>query len=249
MRKIINHRWCCVLSAALLPIGAEATDRTLTNAALPSAESIVQQVVSRALTNEDSNTARFNTRYAYTRLRTWEYHNEAGELTKVKDKQTEENTSPTDGTNDVEALVHGRDLKLGSYPVSNIVSRFEFTLKGREILNGRAAYVLDFVPRKNLPVKHLLDPLINQTAGRVWVDEADYAIIKGRFHLLSPVDVVGGVAGRLTKFSCSFDRVRTPEGCWVVQRIDWHREGRLVLVTRIVDYHEQRIHQRLMPDR
>ena len=135
------------------------------------------------------------------------------------------------------------------YSLSNLVSRFQFTLVGRENVNGRSALVLDFQPAgKKLPVNSYKDNFINKAAGRVWVDEADYAIAKADLHLTQPVSVLGGLVGSVWKFTYSFERDRTPEGLWFARHVDWHLEGREVVFHRIVDYHEQKIdEQKVLP--
>jgi hypothetical protein len=57
-------------------------------------------------------------------------------------------------------------------------------------------------------------------------------------HLTEKVNVVGGLVGSIWKFDYGFDRVRTADGLWFTHGVDWHLEGREVIVRRTVDYHE-----------
>jgi hypothetical protein len=57
-------------------------------------------------------------------------------------------------------------------------------------------------------------------------------------HLTEQVNVLYGLVGAVWKFEYSFDRARTPEGWWYARQVDWHLEGREVVVNRVVDYHE-----------
>jgi len=77
----------------------------------------------------------------------------------------------------------------------------------------------------------------------VWVDEEDYALAQAQLHLTEPVTVLGGLVGVLRKFTYEFTRVRTPEGLWFARNMDWHLEGREVVINRIVDYHEQKLNE------
>jgi hypothetical protein len=236
--------WIVVLSASLFLGAADGNARAQTSAILPNVQQIVERAVNYVITNEDTNTALFNRHYKYTRVRTWVYHNEAGKLTDFKQTQTKENTAQAgpEGGNP-KYLVKGRDLVLRPYPVKNIVARFDFTLIGEESVNGRKAYVIGFVPRKKLPVLQLYDSLINKATGKVWVDEQDYAIAKAQFHLIPPIKLAYGLVGQIAEFSCTVLRSRTVEGLWFVRRMDWHLDGRLITVSRKIDYHDDRAHQ------
>jgi hypothetical protein len=151
--------------------------------------------------------------------------------------------------NDARAYTEGKALKVKDYSIPNLVSRFQFTLVGREMLNGRPSLVVDFKPlNDHLPVNQFADNFINKAAGRVWIDEGDYAVAQAQVHLTQPVNVLGGLIGAIWKFTYEFTRVRTPEGYWFARNMDWHLEGREVVVNRIVDYHEQKLNaQKIVP--
>jgi hypothetical protein len=122
----------------------------------------------------------------------------------------------------------------------DLLKRFDFTLSGREVVNGRPALIVDFKPAsRKPPEKSIKDRFINKAAGRVWVDEADYAMVKADLHLTEKVNVVGGLVGAVAKFTLSIQRERTPEGLWFIRKQNWHLEGREVFIRRQVDYHEE----------
>jgi hypothetical protein len=226
-------------------------------APLPPMEVVMQRALERAA-KEDDNDREFNQHYDYTRVRLTEFRNSKGELKRHEEKRTAEgvdkNTmtrpTPVAAPETVEtdaplseshSNIRGKALQVKDYSLTNLVSRFQFTLIGREVVNGRPSLVLDFQPAaKVLPVHSYKDRFINKAAGRVWVDEADYAIAKANLHLTQQVNVLGGLVGAVWKFTYSFDRERTPEGFWYARHVDWHLEGREVVFHRIVDYHEQK---------
>jgi len=108
-------------------------------------------------------------------------------------------------------------------------------------VQGRPALVLDFKPAsKNLPERNLKDKFINQVAGRVWLDEADAAVAKADLHLTRRVNLVGGLVGAVSKFTCTVARERTEDGYWYVRATHWQLEGREVIFQRIVRYCEER---------
>ena len=143
---------------------------------------------------------------------------------------------------DTHSGIQGKALKVKDYSIPNLVKRFQFTLVGREMLNGRPSLVVDFKPlNDHLPINQFADKFINLAAGRVWIDEEDYAVAQAQLHLTQPVNVVGGLVGEVQKFTYQFTRVRTSEGYWFARSMDWHLEGREVVVNRIVDYHERKL--------
>ena len=66
-----------------------------------------------------------------------------------------------------------------------LISRYRATLVGREKLNGRMAYLLEFEPKsKKLPVNHRIDYALNNSRGQVWIDAEDYGVARIEFHLM-----------------------------------------------------------------
>ena len=234
---------------------------------------LLQQVVARAVNVEDKNDNLFDMSYQYIRTRIWEYRNSAGELTSREEKYSVENKPlrlaalsaalsaankplpppppvvKEEPASETHSNIRGKALKVKDYSIPNIVKRFQFTLVGREMLNGRPALVVDFKPLNNhLPVNQFADRFINKAAGRVWIDEEDYAIAQARLHLTEQVDVICGIVGSVWKFNFQFTRLRTPEGYWFARRMDWHLEGREVVFNRIMDYHERKLNeQKIIP--
>ncbi|MGZ5543390.1 MAG: hypothetical protein ACXWIU_01845, partial [Limisphaerales bacterium] len=93
---------------------------------------------------------------------------------------------------------------------------------------------------KKLPNNNFKDRFINIAVGRIWVDEGDSALVKASLHLTEKVNVIGGVVGAVGKFTCTVDRERTADGLWFTRAMDWHLEGRAVLVRRTIDHHEEK---------
>jgi len=226
-------------------------------APLPPLEVVLQRTLARAAT-EDDNDHEFNRHYSYTKVRVTEFRNTKGELKSSEEKRSAEGVKPkmtgqpapppppkpvetNAPLSETHSNIRGKTLQVKDYSLTNLATRFQFTLVGREVVNGRPSLVLDFKPTdKTQPIHNYKDRFINKAAGRVWVDEADYAIAKANLHLSQPVSVLGGLVGSVKKFTYSFDRERTPEGYWYASHVDWHLEGREVIFHRVVDYHERK---------
>ena len=230
---------------------------------LPTIETVLQRVADQAV-KEDENTRAFRERYAYTRTRVTEYRNAKGEVRKREEKKGENDplqkaraarlqpvvakTPRAQGVNtnqpvsETHSNVRGKAFKKSDFVLNDdLIGRFEFAVTGREVLNGRPALIVDFQPaRKKVPERNLKDRFINKAAGRVWVDEADYALVKADLHLTEQVNVLGGLVGAVREFTFAFLRERTPDGFWFIRNSNWHLEGREVFVHRTVDYYEER---------
>jgi hypothetical protein len=92
-----------------------------------------------------------------------------------------------------------------------------------------------------MPERNLKDRFINKAGGRVWVDEGDYCLVKADVHLTQKVNVGFGLIGAVWKFDYGFERGRTDDGLWFTRDVNWHLEGREVVINRQVDYHEKMI--------
>ncbi len=241
---------------AILLAGPVSLFAANTNAPLPAFASLLQHVVQRAK-NEGDNDRTFDERYRYTRTKVTEFRNSAGQL-KKHDASTNEhvptaappapvtaaNPKPvpekTEAVSDTHSNVRGQQIKKSDFLLNqDLVNRFEFTIVGRESLNGRPAWAIDFVPaNKPLPERNLKERFINKAAGRIWVDTTDYSLVKADLHLTRQVNVGWGLIGAVWKFNYGFERERTTDGLWFPHEVHWHLEGREVIVNRTVDYHE-----------
>jgi hypothetical protein len=111
-----------------------------------------------------------------------------------------------------------------------LVSKYRFTLSGRETLNGRAAYVLSFEPRSSdLPVKRRLDRLLNKVAGRAWIDEQDYEISRVDLHLAENVSAWGGLLASVRKFLLRVEQIKLDESTWLPSYVDAYIDGRILI--------------------
>jgi hypothetical protein len=255
-----------IFLSAVRWLPAQTNDTSVADAKpLPTVDFLLQQVIARAVNKEDENDILFDMNYQYTRTRTWEYRNSSGAVISQETKSSLENkplrlaakaarladpnqpakSKPVVKDEPVSAThsnIRGKALKVNDYSIPNLIKRFQFTLVGREMLNGRPTLVADFKPvSDHLPASSLADTFINKAAGRVWIDEEDYAIAQAKLRLTQQVNVLGGIAGAVWKFTYDFTRLRTPEGYWFARSLDWHLEGREVVFNRIVDYHERKL--------
>lgn len=271
MRIVLNYRKsiCCMKQfRPFFPVsilfGAFAVGEAV-ESPLPPLETVLSRAVQTARM-ESTNDHDFNRHYFYTRTKVTEYHNAAGDLKRHDEKQNindparvaarrpEQSATKADppkngSPSDTQSNVRGKAADEKDFTLNDdFLKRFICTLVGRETINGRPALVIDFKPSgDDLPVNNIKDKFINHAAGRVWIDEGDYALVKGEAHLTQQVNIFGGLAGAVWKFTYSFDRERTADGLWFPRDVNWHLEGREVVINRIVDYHEETTDVRKAP--
>lgn len=175
---------------------------------LPAVDDVLQRVVEKAQ-RETGNDEEFKDRYHFTRNRSTEYRNSKGELKKRESKTRVNKPDPAPAA-DLSASPDSTAVP-GQHPANtnstkfakeeflgntNLLARFQFTMVGREVVDGRPALVIDFVPaKKKLPEPTLKDKFINKAAGRVWVDEVEDVLVKANFRLTEKVNLVGGLVG------------------------------------------------------
>jgi hypothetical protein len=243
-----------VLLAWPIPLVAQSNDVV---APLPSVSFVLQRAMEESSRESDLDRA-FKQHYSYTRTRVTEYRSSDGDLKSREEKTNKSQPRAVTTVQPAQTTVHATDARPAGATLDgenvhgkafdrkdfllnpDLLNRFQFTLAGREIINGRPALMVDFQPKSgDLPEQNIKDRFINRAAGRVWVDEQDYALVKADLHLTQRVNVFGGLVGAVWKCTYSFERERTDDGLWFVRNVDWHLEGRAVIVRRVIDYHEQ----------
>ena len=233
-------------------------------APLPTLKELFNHVLERAR-KESENDRIFATNYVFIRSKTKEFRNEKGEIKKQETKvrtndpaaiiasmaalnlepeqpQPDEPNEPDQPVSDTHSNVRGKALDRDEFLESgDVVKRFDFRLEGREMVNGRPALLVEFHPKDGRqPVHSLKDKFINKAAGRVWIDEGDYALVKANLWLTERVNVLGGLLGAVWKFTTEIERERLDDGLWFTREWTWHLEGRELFIHRTVDFHEER---------
>jgi hypothetical protein len=98
-----------------------------------------------------------------------------------------------------------------------LLSRYQFVVEKRVVLNNRPTLVLRFRPKEgNLPSRNVQDKLLNCMAGRLWIDETDADTARLEVSLVEPVFLGWfGLLGSLTQCDVSLERQRMPDGVWI----------------------------------
>jgi len=118
-----------------------------------------------------------------------------------------------------------------------LVSRYKSRVLGVEAVNGRLAYVLAFEPKEGrLPVRRRIDHALNNSRGRIWIDQQDFGVVRVEFELSKAVRLWGGIIGKMGALQGRLEQVRVEEGVWLPQRVDLYMKGRVLFKS----FHQQR---------
>lgn len=254
MKVLLQMAGVLVLGLAGGRVGANSPE-----APLPPVAVVIERVLARSQ-QESENDAVFKANYFFKRSKTTEHRNIRGHLTGRKEKVSvnEPAARPADedrvaasgsggtGGNGIssDASRHKREF----VNHTNLVKRFAFALRGRELVAGRPTLVVEFKPaREKLPAADFKERCLSKMAGCVWVDEAEYVIVKVDARLTERIGVVGGLLGSVHHFDFSFGRERTEDGLWYTRLLKWHLQMRELIVDRVIDCVETRTDVRKLP--
>ena len=224
----------------------------LTSPALPVLNTVLGKVLERAR-QEDQNDRAFQAHYAFKRSKLAEERDGQGKLEKRHENDNPHSPAPEPAAVEPKPTpgpakpslqsnrTSKRPMDRKDFPLNQeLLNHFQFTLVRREMLHDRPALVLDFKPaHSRLPAMSLKDYFLSRVAGRVWIDEVDWALVQADVHQTQPATVAAGLIGAVKGLCYHFDRERTLEGYWFTKAVKWHVELRELLAHKTLDYAEE----------
>lgn len=122
-----------------------------------------------------------------------------------------------------------RSRQLPAYFTQEILSRYVFTVTGRETIRGRTCLRLSFKPgageRKSTK---LFERVLDQLGGTLWLHEADHELVKADIQLRKKVSLWGGFLGALEQLRLQIERTREASGQWRDRSVEARFVGRAV---------------------
>jgi len=188
--------------------------------ALPPVDLVLRKLVERAQSERTTPTEAY---YLCTKRTVTEDMDSHGRVTERK-VRVRESRSHRGGAADANKWSAQNGFSLDE----ELLRRYTFTVEKREQFNGRDTLVLNFVPKDPpAPVRQLQDRLLNQAVGTVWVDEAEFELVKAYISLGQPVGF--GLLGAVHAFNFSFERGRGDDGNWFTRWTDTYVKARKFL--------------------
>lgn len=117
-----------------------------------------------------------------------------------------------------------------SFVPADMAAKFDFRYLKVDRIRDRQTHVIAFTPKSPAPAaKGFGDRIVNQLAGRLWIDVADSQITRLDVKLGEKVNLWGGLLGALNKFGFQLDRRRSDEGVWYNHLCDISLDARGLL--------------------
>ena len=114
--------------------------------------------------------------------------------------------------------------------LDDAVTVFAPVFAGREVIDGRHVLVVDLHPREDVEPATRQGRWMKHFRGRIWVDNADYEIVRLDMHAFRDITVGWGVIGRINEGSrIVFSRRRRADR-WVPAELSYEASGRTLLV-------------------
>jgi hypothetical protein len=120
-----------------------------------------------------------------------------------------------------EAGDKSRNLALGE----DLLSRFQYELRGEEMMCGRKAWVLAFKPKPGTPEDGFLDKLVNAMQGTMWVDQEEHELSKVDVHLSRRLSFFG-LLGGIEKLDLQMVQRRLNSQAWLTEALTLDFIGR-----------------------
>jgi hypothetical protein len=109
-----------------------------------------------------------------------------------------------------------------------IVKKYRFQLEPPDAIDGRSTQVLSFEPlSSDLPEKNRLDAILNQTRGKLWIDEESAELRKIEFSTVEAVKMLWGIAANISAVEGVLERrPMTGMDLWAPSRFEVYLKGR-----------------------
>lgn len=110
-----------------------------------------------------------------------------------------------------------------------LVSKYDFTHAGTEVLDGRTYDVLAFEPRPGkLPTRRRMDYALNKSRGRIWFDADTSEVGRVQFELTDRVRLWWGIIGSISEARGLIERRPVDDGVWLPQSARIYLNGRIL---------------------
>ena len=107
---------------------------------------------------------------------------------------------------------------------------YAVTMKGREVVDGHDAIVLEFRPRPDFKVKTDNGKILKKLTGRVWVGERDYEMIRIEVDLVDTFSIGFGMLARLNPGAhAMFQRRLVNNEIWLPAEVRFTGSARVML--------------------
>jgi hypothetical protein len=110
-------------------------------------------------------------------------------------------------------------------------------LIGTETINGRPAYILQFLhdPEKRFK-EAMANEVLKHVLIKIWIDQKEFQIAKAEVVLANPLYVIGGLAATVTTFKLTAYQKRLTPEIWTDHRVTTFIEGRVLWTPHTIKF-------------
>ena len=124
----------------------------------------------------------------------------------------------------------GEALRKEERALDQILQLYEFTIRGRESVDGHQTLIVDFTPRPNFKVTMKEVKPLKKISGRVWISEDDYQLVRIEAETLKSLKFGLGVIARLNKGAhLTFQRRKVNDEIWLPAEAFFQGTGRILV--------------------
>ncbi len=158
------------------------------------------------------------------------------------------------GSNDAESNPedpdHKGDPNLMVRNIEKYRDRFIPHLLGREPVNDRPAFVLQFLYDKNQPFKdELVNEVLSHMLIKVWIDQEDFQVSKAEVMLANPLFVLGGLAATVESFKLTAQQIRLTPEIWADLRVRTSIKGRVLWTPHVIEFTSESTGFKRLPEK
>ena len=115
--------------------------------------------------------------------------------------------------------------------VSDFLRLVRFTNPRRETFRGHEVIVFDFEPNPSYKPKSMVESLIHQLTGAVWIDEQAQDVARLEAYMNGKFKLAGGLLASLNKGSAfTFEQSKVNDEVWMPSYLEAHVNARLLLL-------------------
>jgi hypothetical protein len=123
------------------------------------------------------------------------------------------------------------DAKERSESIEDAYRVFDLRMIGRETISGHDTIVFSMTPRPNARPQTRAGGLMRNFAGKVWISEAVYELVRVNVEAIDNVSIGFGLLARLHKGSrLSFERRKVNDEAWLPASAQYTVSGRIGLI-------------------
>ena len=130
--------------------------------------------------------------------------------------------------------------------VLELPKAFDFQLVDEEVVNGRAAWVLQATPHSGYQPQGKYGRMFSKVEGRLWVDKQDLGWIKADGQVIQPFSIGLFLVRMLSGSRITMEQTRVDGGIWMPEHVEVRASAKIffiksLVIDRVLTYSEYRL--------